>query len=123
MRWRAGVRGRSASARLVLALAAAGTAVGLLGAGAAPAGAFQLGLTDPAYSGGNAPLFDRTVNARAGLVLLGAPWASIAPANPPAGFDGSNPNSPGYSWGSLDASVAAAQNHALAILPFAVPIF
>jgi hypothetical protein len=115
MRWRAGVRGRSASARLALVLAAAGTAVGLLGIGAAPASAFQLGLTDPAYSGGNATIFDRTVNARAGLVLLGAPWASIAPTDPPAGFDGSNPNSPGYSWSSLDASVAAAQSRGLRV--------
>ncbi len=36
-------------------------------------------------------------------------WSSIAPATVPAGFDFSDPSSPGYSWGPTDAAVNAAE--------------
>jgi hypothetical protein len=45
------------------------------------------------------------------------PWISIAPATPPAGFDASNPASPGYKWTILDREVrAAAANHQQVII-------
>jgi hypothetical protein len=39
-------------------------------------------------------------------VRIFALWSRIAPATRPAGFDGADPASPGYSWGPLDAAVA-----------------
>lgn len=36
------------------------------------------------------------------LLKIGVDWNEIAPANPPAGFDPSNPDSPGYNWSGLD---------------------
>jgi Cellulase (glycosyl hydrolase family 5) len=36
-------------------------------------------------------------------------WSSIAPVTVPAGFDPTDPNSPGYSWATTDAAVSAAR--------------
>ncbi len=39
-------------------------------------------------------------------------WSQIAPKTPPAGFEASDPASPGYDWGALDESIrGAAANH------------
>jgi hypothetical protein len=57
----------------------------------------------------NAPAFALTRSAGAQYVRLTVPWSSVAPVDPPAGFDASNPTSPGYSWGGLDATVEAAE--------------
>jgi hypothetical protein len=56
----------------------------------------------------NAPAFALARGSGAQYVRLPVRWASIAPANPAADFDASDPTSPGYSWTSLDATVAAA---------------
>ncbi len=53
--------------------------------------------------------FRRTKAAGATYVRLLVHWSSIAPATVPAGFDPSDPNSPGYSWQGLDGTVAAAE--------------
>lgn len=46
--------------------------------------------------------------AGATYVRLPAGWSSIAPSTRPAGFVASDPTSPGYSWGGLDAVVQSA---------------
>jgi hypothetical protein len=51
--------------------------------------------------------------AGAQYVLLDAHWNVIAPAIPAADFDPSDPTSPGYSWGTLDAAVETAENAGL----------
>jgi hypothetical protein len=51
--------------------------------------------------------------AGAQSIRLTVRWNSIAPATPPAGFNASDPTSPGYSWGALDAAVEAAQGSGL----------
>ena len=60
--------------------------------------------------GSNATAFAMTHAAGAEYVRLIVPWKSIAPADPAAGFDPSDPTSPGYSWGALDATVETAEN-------------
>ena len=66
---------------------------------------------------------DRASQAGAGIVLLGAGWANIAPARPPAGFDPRDPADPAYSWGTLDAAVrdATAQGFKVMILVTRAP--
>ena len=44
---------------------------------------------------------------------LPANWGSIAPSPRPPGFVATDPTSPGYSWGPLDADVTAAANAGL----------
>jgi hypothetical protein len=41
----------------------------------------------------------------AGIVRIDVFWASAAPAEPAAGFDASDPSSPGYNWAGTDAAV------------------
>jgi hypothetical protein len=104
--------------RAALALAFAALA---LGANAAPAAAephgLQLGVADGSFTGSDPVLRDewltRAQSARAGLVLLGVPWAAIAPRRPPAGFDAANPADPSYDWEALDAAVRAAAGKGL----------
>src|SRR5688572_14745681 len=43
-------------------------------------------------------------------VRMFALWSRIAPATRPAGFDGADPASRGYSWAGLDAAVARVRN-------------
>jgi Cellulase (glycosyl hydrolase family 5) len=45
----------------------------------------------------------------ASYVRLIVPWYEIAPSARPTGFVGADPTSPGYSWGWLDSTVAAAE--------------
>jgi hypothetical protein len=53
--------------------------------------------------------FALTRDAGAQYVRLLVRWNLIAPASPPAGFDPSDPTSPGYTWDSLDSMVEAAE--------------
>jgi hypothetical protein len=39
------------------------------------------------------------------MIRLDVDWSSVAPAKPPAGFDPSNPSSPGYNWTTVDEQV------------------
>jgi hypothetical protein len=98
-------------------------AAGILPFGAAPAEAargLRLGINDSVYETADAGVrhtwLNRTVGARANLVLLGASWASIAPPNRPPGFNPRNPADPAYSWGSLDAAVRDASARGLKVL-------
>ena len=74
-------------------------------------------------SGGPQSWLDRASQAGAGIVLLGAGWANIAPARPPAGFDPRDPADPAYSWERLDAAVrdATAQGFKVMILVTRAP--
>jgi hypothetical protein len=61
----------------------------------------------------SARAFALTRDAGAEYVRLLVRWSSIAPANPPVGFNPSDPTSPGYSWDSLDSMVEAAETAGL----------
>jgi hypothetical protein len=50
------------------------------------------------------------------LVKLDVNWNEIAPANPPPGFDPTNPDSPGYRWSDLDRETVDAVSRGL--IPF-----
>jgi hypothetical protein len=67
-------------------------------------------LADPALFNSNqrAAAFAMTRAAGARYVRLAVTWRAIAPAARPPGFVAADPASPGYSWGGLDAEVAAA---------------
>jgi hypothetical protein len=53
-------------------------------------------------------------------VRIQAYWNALSPATNsrtiPAGFDPSNPNSPGYNWAPLDAAIAAVQNNGMRVM-------
>jgi hypothetical protein len=72
-------------------------------------------IADPVLFGGSemAAAFTRTRAAGATYARLTVNWRAIAPATPPAGFVGTDPTSPGYSWDSLDAVVEAAESAGL----------
>jgi hypothetical protein len=59
-------------------------------------------------NGPKAQAFALTRSAGAEYVRLLVRWNSIAPADPPPGFDAGDPTSPGYSWDALDATVQTA---------------
>jgi len=104
-------------AALLLALAVSALGAAPAGAAAEPHG-LRLGLADPSFAAAAGPALreagmTRAVDARAGLVVLGAPWAAIAPKAPPAGFAAADPAAPGYDWEALDASIRSAAAHGL----------
>jgi hypothetical protein len=72
-------------------------------------------LDDPWIFGGaqTTKAFALTQSAGASYVRLRASWSSIAPSTRPAGFVATDPTSPGYSWGGLDATVEAAETAGL----------
>lgn len=49
--------------------------------------------------------FGRAAQEGAGIVRVNVYWDNVAPAVRPAGFDPSNPSSPGYDWTSIDTAV------------------
>ncbi len=61
----------------------------------------------PEEAEGEVSLLDvRAVGAQ--LVRIPVPWSVAAPANPPPGFEASNPNDPSYNWSELDGLVQSA---------------
>jgi len=89
-------------------------------ASAAAARGLELGLTDSVYMAGDAATrevwLDRTVDARAGLVLLSVSWRSIAPDSSPPGFDPTDPADPAYDFAALDAAVRDAAARGLQVM-------
>jgi hypothetical protein len=88
--------------------------------GTAPASAARglvTGFSDFSYTSpdpaGRSFVFDRTVQAGAGLVRLNMPWHLVAPS-PPA--DPANPGSAAYSFGPWDAAVRDARSRGLSVL-------
>ena len=53
--------------------------------------------------------FAKTRAAGASYVRLNVSWSAIAPGNRPDGFVATDPTSPGYSWGNVDAIVERAE--------------
>jgi hypothetical protein len=74
----------------------------------------RTGLQDPLLQGSQANLAD-SMASDAGVTNLRliVSWKSVAPANLPQNWDPTDPNSPYYSWGALDAAVSAAQSNGL----------
>src|SRR5256885_2250383 len=58
----------------------------------------------------------RAVNEGAGIVQLEVTWSDIAPAVRPAGFNPTDPSSPGYNWSSTDEAVRDLTGHGLQVL-------
>jgi hypothetical protein len=89
----------------------------------------EIGLTDAVFSDPDGDTrdvwFDRAVDARSDLILLGALWGGIAPDDPLPGFDARNPNDPQYDFSQLDAAVADADGRGfrIAILATGAPDF
>jgi hypothetical protein len=81
----------------------------------AAAHGLRVGLADASFSSIDAAVRDewlaRARDARAELVMLSAPWSTIAPRSRPAGFDPADPADPSYDWSNLDAAVRAAVAH------------
>ncbi len=111
---------------LLLAMAAGSLAVP---SSAAAVRSLEVGLTDGVFSSADAGTrdvwFDRALDARSDLILLGAAWRGIAPANPAPGFDARDPDDPRYNWGQLDASLADAlgRGFKVAVLVTGAPAF
>ncbi|MFL5908296.1 MAG: hypothetical protein ACJ75Z_11965 [Solirubrobacterales bacterium] len=80
----------------------------------------ELGLYDPEFGAGDAATqtvaFDRSVEARAGIVLVYVRWDGVAPSSRPAGFVPTNPADPAYNWASTDAAVQDATARGLKVL-------
>lgn len=57
--------------------------------------------------------YARTRAAGASFVHTELVWSKVAPANPPAGFDAANPDSPGYDWSDADRQVRLAAANGL----------
>jgi hypothetical protein len=111
------VRVIPARTRLALALALGASAVVLAAAPAAMGRGLLLGVADNFFhssdAGTRSAWFDRAERARAGMVMLSAVWASIAPQRP---ANPANPNDPAYSWGALDGAVRDANSRGLKVM-------
>jgi Cellulase (glycosyl hydrolase family 5) len=71
-------------------------------------------LYDPVFGGSDqAQALAMTHAAGASYVRLEVSWSSIAPTERSTDFVATDPTSPGYSWGGLDAEVAAAESAGL----------
>jgi len=98
----------------------------LLAALAFPAGAgaarpLDLGIVDGVAFGNSndaarAVAFNRTVSARAGTVLIGVRWSSVAPGSPGPLFDARNPLDPAYDWEGTDEAVQDATERGLRVI-------
>ncbi len=74
----------------------------------------RTGLLDPSYSGPDRDeAFAMTEAAGATYVRISVVWRAIAPASPPAGFDATDPTSPGYAWAGIDSIVEGAASAGL----------
>jgi len=79
---------------------------------------FTTGIADSVYyqpQAGKAWL-GRTIASGAQFILLPVSWATVAPQPPPAGTNPSDPDNPGYKWGSLDTTVRAAESRGLRVV-------
>jgi hypothetical protein len=63
-----------------------------------------------------AQALDETQSVHGSVVRLDARWSSIAPGNPSAGFDATDPADPEYNWGNLDDQVRDADARGLRVL-------
>lgn len=110
------------SVRALAVACASGLAVGVAVAAASGAGSARVirtpntaplhtAIFDPFLFGGSqeAQAFSLIHSAGASYVRVLARWYAIAPVVPLPGWDAADPDSPGYSWSSIDATVADAE--------------
>ena len=113
---KAGRRGLLAAAIIAAALASAS----LPPPHAQAARGMDLGLYDGEFNVGDAATqtlaFDRSVQARAGIVLIYVNWSSVAPNPRPPDFVATNPADPAYDWASTDGAVRDAAARGLKVL-------
>jgi hypothetical protein len=96
----------------------------LLTAATLPATSAAQGLTlgfnpDPALtdsSSSQATWISRANSEGAGMVRVGITWRDVAPGTRPHGFRPQDPNSPGYNWAPIDASVRALSARGMQVL-------
>ena len=95
----------------VLALGASAAPLRTQGLRSTPATLpLRTALIDPVFSGPQQQnAFQLARGTGATYVELPASWRSLAPARREPGFTPTDPASPGYSWGPLDATVTAAE--------------
>lgn len=58
----------------------------------------------------------RAVGLGAGIVRVNLVWSQVAPAHPPAGFNASDPSSPGYDWTTTDGVISDLAHAGLKVL-------
>ncbi|HXC23425.1 MAG TPA: hypothetical protein VNU28_02465 [Solirubrobacteraceae bacterium] len=69
----------------------------------------QTGLASyPPFGAPGEEVLARTRNSGARFLKLALAWRTIAPANPPPGFDAANPYDPSYRWKHLDWTISHA---------------
>lgn len=74
----------------------------------------QTGLASyPPFGAPGEVVLARTRSAGAHFLKLALSWRTIAPANPPPGFDAANPYDPSYRWKHLDWTISSAIAHGL----------
>src|SRR5205823_3508550 len=103
------------------ALLAAIVSLPLAAGSAWSAAPLTLGVTDYGAPGSTVPAVrDRWIGraAREGATLIRVTvrWAQVAPTTVPPGFDATDPGSPAYSWGGIDALVRALAARRISIL-------
>jgi hypothetical protein len=107
------VRVRRLITGLALLAAACAPAAPLAPAARASGGGLMLGFnsipTDSVWLG-------RSVAEGANVIRVGVQWADVAPSRRPAGFNPSDPSSPGYDWSSIDSQVRAISGQGLQVL-------
>lgn len=59
---------------------------------------------------------ERATESGASIAHIYLHWSEVAPKAPPAGFNPTDPNSPGYNWERIDAAVRTAADHGLRVL-------
>jgi hypothetical protein len=109
---------------LLCAFGPAGTVgpAAVLGPAAANAAAaeFTVGYADSIFrsaeAGPREEWFGKAREAGGRLARIDVLWNRIAPVAPPAGFEATDPASPGYDWEALDESIRGAAAHHLRIL-------
>ena len=129
MRSRAGISWRVAAIAAAVVIACMAVAVVPTPAQAGKK-SLSLGIIDPwslqsDSASENALWFDRLRDSRANIVLISKQWRQVAPTNPTASFDPTNPADPEYTWDELDQAVRNARARGLtpAILTSLAPVW
>ncbi len=115
----ASVRLLRAGMLLVLACLAVAALAAAPAASASPH-RLRLGYGDPIFKSTNSAFRERWLGrasqSGASMARINVRWSGIAPAPLPAGFEATNPASPGYRWSALDAAVRGAEAHGLEVM-------
>ncbi|MFT3865049.1 MAG: hypothetical protein QM729_12310 [Solirubrobacterales bacterium] len=105
---------------LLVGLAALSALIALGGPANAGASGLEVGFADSLFASSEAQVrsewLGRAVDTGASIVRINVRWSQIAPKKPAAGFEATDPASPGYEWTTLDAAVGEAAAHGLKIL-------